>query len=68
VTVRNIWVGGGTCTTGPLVSRYWWKGDANVTATFRFADNGQVLTTPHCWVPRSQPSNYVYCWEDGHTA
>jgi hypothetical protein len=62
VTVKNIWVSSGQCTKGPLVTKYWWLGDAYVTIKFRFANNGQPVSTYGCYIPKRQSGDYVDCY------
>jgi hypothetical protein len=64
VTVRNIWVNAGGCTTGPLVSRYWWKGWISVG--FTNADNGNDIGVVPCYVPPSQSGNWVDCYDSSY--
>lgn len=58
--LSNVYVTGGTCTQGPLVSRYWWKGW--VTLSWRYASNSQYYASTSCYINPSQASNWSFCY------
>jgi hypothetical protein len=58
VTLDNVYVTAGACTTGPLVTKYWWKHTVEI---LWFYGNGNQYATTYCNVPTSQSGNWTYC-------